>query len=386
MNSSINVWKFIFSVLIVILHINGIFGTEKFQGFYIFAGWFFVFSGYTLAKRIEKLDKNANTFVESCIIVKDRLKTILPYYFVSCTIALIFKINAGIIKIEDAYYVHRIVYEYLLLEMTPLNPVRLTDTSWYLSAMWMALVVVTPLAVKYRKNFFRFSILIYIVIYMYFFKNSLGVYGPGDWLDIGYKGFYRAVADMSVGIFAYEISHIVDYLFKLFKNNKRINIITTVFLSILVTIIYVQIIKIVVMNDDGYIYYFLPFIFSIIIMLQMHINFYIFMPDNEFSRFLGKISMILFMNHSYFMVIIEEIHKDYPLGQKILYSVLYSSITTLIIYLIFEIINIIKDKIFNNVKEEDSEKTVFLIEDKRKNKDVIIRDEKYIENINDFMM
>ena len=113
MNSSINVWKFIFSVLIVILHINIVFDTGKLQGMYIFADWFYVFAGYTLAKRVDKLDKNADTFVQSCIIIKDRLKSILPYYFVSCTIALIMKLNLGIIKIENSYSVHRIVYEYL---------------------------------------------------------------------------------------------------------------------------------------------------------------------------------------------------------------------------------------------------------------------------------
>lgn len=384
MNSSINVWKFIFSVLIVILHINGVFGTEKLQGMYIFADWFFVFAGYTLARRIEKLDKDADTFVESCVIVKDRLKSVLPYYFVSCTVALILKLNLSIIKVEDAYYVHRIVYEYLLLEMTPLNPVRLTDTGWFLSAMWMALIVITPLAVKFRRHFFRFSIVIYALVFMYFYKNSLGVYGPGAWTDIGYKGFYRAIADISIGTFGYEIGHILDYLFKKIKYNRTANIIISVLLSIIITVAYILIIRNVFMYDDGDIYYYYPLIFSMIIMLQMHIKIYIFMPDNAFSRFLGKISMILFMNHSYFMNIIEELHKDYTFYQKVYYSILYTCITTLSIYLLFEVIDNIKRKIFTNDKEDEEEeqKVVYLIEDKRRSNNVIIRDEKFLDKDN----
>ena len=381
MNSSINVWKFIFSVLIVILHINVVFNTGKLQGMYIFADWFYVFAGYTLAKRIEKIDKNADTFVESCIIIKDRLKSILPYYFVSCTIALIMKLNLGIIKIENSYSIHRIVYEYLLLDMTPIDTIKLTDTSWFLSAMWMALVIIVPLAVKFRRHFFRFSIIIYILIFMYFYNNSLGIYGPGTWTKIGYKGFYRAIADISIGTFAYELSHIIDYFSKKIRINYMINNIISIFLSIVITVAYIMIIRYVCNNDNGDFYYYIPFIFSILIMLQMYINNYIFIGDNVFSQFLGKISMILFMNHSYYMNIIQELHKDYTLYQKIHYSILYTIITTLSIYLFFEIIGFIKRIIFgNDKKEEEKEQIIYLIEDKKRNNDVIIRDEKFIDN------
>ena len=384
MNSSINVWKFIFSVLIVILHINIVFDTGKLQGMYIFADWFYVFAGYTLAKRVDKLDKNADTFVQSCIIIKDRLKSILPYYFVSCTIALIMKLNLGIIKIENSYSVHRIVYEYLLLDMTPIDTVKLTDTSWFLSAMWMALVIIVPLAVKFRRHFFRFSIIIYILIFMYFYKNSLGIYGPGTWTKIGYKGFYRAIADISIGTFSYELSHIIDYFSKKIRINYMINNIISIFLSIVITVAYIMIIRYVCNNDNGDFYYYIPFIFSIIIMLQMYINNYIFIGDNVFSQFLGKISMILFMNHSYYMNIIQELHKDYTLYQKIHYSILYTIITTLSIYLFFEIIGFIKRILFgNDKKEEGKEQIIYLIEDKKRNNDVIIRDEKFIDNYYD---
>ena len=386
MNSSINVWKFIFSVLIVILHINVVFDTGKLQGMYIFADWFYVLAGFTLARRVDKIDKNSNAFVESCIIVKDRLKSILPYYFVSSTIALIMKLRFGVIKIEDAYYVHRIIYEYLLLEMTPLNPVRLTDTAWFLSAMWMALVIITPLAVKFRRHFFRFSIIIYVLIFMYFYKNSLGVYGPGEWTDIGYKGFYRAIADISIGTFAYEFSLIIDFFFFFFKTSDLINNIISIIISIIVTVGYIMIIRYVFINDNGNFYYYIPFVFSIMIMLQMYINNYIFITDNIFSRFLGRISMILFMNHSYYMSIIEEKFKYYTFYQKTYYSLLYTIITTLSVYLLFEIINFIKRKLFEKDIDEDYEnddKTIYLIEDKRKNKDVIIRDEKFIDKYYD---
>lgn len=384
MNSSINVWKFIFSVLIVILHINIVFDTGKLQGMYIFADWFYVFAGYTLAKRVDKLDKNEDTFVQSCIIIKDRLKSFLPYYFVSCTIALIMKLNLGIIKIENSYSVHRIVYEYLLLDMTPIDTVKLTDTSWFLSAMWMALVIIVPLAVKFRRHFFRFSIIIYILIFMYFYKNSLGIYGPGTWTKIGYKGFYRAIADISIGTFSYELSHIIDYFSKKIRINYMINNIISIFLSIIITVAYIMIIRYVCNNDNGDFYYYIPFIFSIIIMLQMYINNYIFIGDNVFSQFLGKISMILFMNHSYYMNIIQELHKDYTLYQKIHYSILYTIITTLSIYLFFEIIGFIKRILFgNDKKEEEKEQIIYLIEDKKRNNDVIIRDEKFIDNYYD---
>ena len=384
MNSSINVWKFIFSVLIVIFHINVVFGTEKLQGMYIFADWFFVFAGYTLARRVEKLDKDADTFIESCIIIKDRLKTILPYYFVSCTVALIVKLNLGVIKIEDAYYVHKIVYEYLLLSMTPIETVKLTDTSWFLSAMWMALILIVPLAVKFRRHFFRFSIIIYVLMYMYFYKNSIGIYGPGSWTDIGYKGFCRALADISIGTFGYELGHIIDFIYKKVKDKDLANNIFSITLSIIVTVSYIIIIRYVSIYDSGDIFYYFPFIFSIIIMLQMHIDNYIFIKDNIFTRFLGKISMILFMNHSYYMIIIEEIHKKYTFYQKTYYAILYTTITTLSIYLFFEIINVIKIKLFgrNEEDEEDVEQIIYLIEDKRRNNDVIIRDEKFINNFN----
>ena len=147
-----------------------------------------------------------------------------------------------------------------------------------------------------------------------------------------------------------------------------------------------MVIRYVFINDNGDFYYYIPLIFSIMIMLQMYINNYIFITDNVFSRFLGRISMILFMNHSYYMNIIEEKYKYYTFYQKTYYSLLYTIITTLSVYLFFEIIIFIKRKLFEkNIDEgnENEDKTIYLIEDKRKNKDVIIRDEKFIDKYYD---
>ena len=73
MNGSINVIKFVFAVFVMLCHLGTTFGYDKiyyFQGSFIFVDWFFIFAGFTLAKKILSLDKNVPIAETSFSIIK----------------------------------------------------------------------------------------------------------------------------------------------------------------------------------------------------------------------------------------------------------------------------------------------------------------------------
>ena len=333
MNSSINILKFIFIALILGLHSNMSFGGNRFMGSYVYVDWFFIFSGFTLARSVDKIDNNDGVFLNSCIVMKKKMGSILPYYLLSCTIALIIKIYFHMIDFSDSYVYHRILYEYLMLQMLPIYPLPLTDISWFLSALWMSFLILIPLSVRFRRHFFRFSIIIFITIFYYFYVKYGNIYNPVEWTPFGYKGLIRAIADISLGLFAYELTYIFKYISRFRKT-----------VSLFVIIGYALIIYYVYKVDESIWYFYIPVFFAILISLQMSLEKFAFIPDNLFTRFLGKMSMLLFMNHQYIFYMVEFTYPSYTFIEKLKISLTYIFIICIFILIIIDGTRYIKNK------------------------------------------
>ena len=292
-NSSIDIVKFVIALHIVLLHSAMVFQYDLFQNGYIFVEWFYIFSGFMVARRIANSDNKLDTFLTSCSIIRDRIVNIYPYYFLSCTIALLMKLKIGLFAITKAWTVHRIIFEYLMLYATTLIPLNLTDVSWFLSAMWIAFIILVPLGVKFKHNFFRFSIFIFLIIYYYIYISTGHIWGPDEWTPFGYKGLLRAIGSISLGFFGYEIHLII-------KDKLNHYIIESLFVILSYVAVFYYVFK---YSSDEY-YFFLPVIFLILIVIQMSMKKFI-IPDCLFTRLLGKFSMIIFLNHFYIFLYIQ---------------------------------------------------------------------------------
>lgn len=336
-SSSIDIVKFLLAAQILICHAGLVFGISLIDSAFIYVEWFYVFIGYTLAYRIINEDNRYNTFLTSCEIIKSRILSILPYYFLSSTIALIMKLWTSEFIIEESWAVHKIIFEYLLLSMTAVPVASLTNVSWFLSAMVFAMILLVPFAVKYKHKFFRWSILIYIVIYYYFFITDGYIYDPSKWTPFGYKGLLRAVGSISLGLFGYEFG-------LLFKDKFKNYILE----SIIVIFSYAVIFYIVKYRPDQKLFFLFPFIYMLLIIIQMQSKKFI-IPVSPITSVLSKLSITLYLNHLYVFLCINKISKA-SMFYKLNFAICVSFIISVFVYIVVDLIKYIKSN--SDLKEK----------------------------------
>ena len=327
-SSSIDIVKFIISIHVIFAHLADL-GVVVLDNAYIYIEWFFVFIGYNVARKIAESDLKYDSFHMTCEIIKSRIVNILPYYLVSCTLAVIIKTRVGLITYEDPWIIHRIIFDYLMLYMMTFSVYHLTNVSWFLSAVWLALIILVPLAVKFKHKFFRLGLLIYIIIYFYIYKAYEVIWDPDFWTPFGYKGFLRAVGSISLGMFAYELG--------LFLKDKFKNyILESIFIIIAYAIIFIQFDK----YEFKLLFYFLPIIFAFLIIVQMNSKKFI-IPDCAFTRILGKISMVIFLNHFYIYMAIDKLSSASPY-YKAKIGIIGCIIASTFVYLIVDLYKYVK--------------------------------------------
>lgn len=336
-SSSIDIVKFLLAIQIMICHAGIIFGAYGIDSAFIYVEWFYIFMGYTLANRILAEGDRYNTFHTSCEIIKSRVLNILPYYFISSTIALLMKLRVSEFVIEESWAVHKIIFEYLLLSMAALPVTNLTDVSWFLSAMVLATIILVPLGVKYKHKFFRCSIIIFMLIYYYFFITDGYIYNPSKWTPFGYKGLLRAVGSISLGLFGYEIG----LLFKdKFKNY--------VLESIIIIFSYLVIFYIVIYKPDEKLFFLFPIIFMLLIIMQMQSKRFI-IPDCSVTRVLSKLSIVIYLNHLYVFFCINRLSKA-SASYKFRIAIAACLIISVFVYITVDLIKYLNSNLNNPAK------------------------------------
>ncbi len=329
-SSSIDIVKFLMAIQIAFLHVGMFFGFEEFSYSFIYVEWFLIFAGFTAARKIVSYKDSHDTFLTSCDIIRSRVLNILPYYFVSSTIALLLKLRLGEISFENPWTYHMILFEYLMLYITTLTPLNLTDVSWFLSAMFLSLIILIPFGVKLKHKFFKFAIFIFVVIYCYIFFSDGYVWNPAKMTPFGFKGLIRGIGSVALGMFGYEIS--------LLLNNKFRNYIYD---SIIIIISYGLIFYYVYVSRNETAYFFLPIAFMILIALQMTSNGFI-IQDCPFTRFLGKMSIVIYLNHVYIFYCVK-LTSFASVNENIKISLASSLIVSLFVYIFVDFLKYIKN-------------------------------------------
>ena len=270
--------------------------------------WFYIFAGYTLTGTILCLSTDAPVLKTSLKILWKRIRSVFPCYVISVILGLLVKSATGTIEIGSLGDVGKILAEILMLQMFRIPTAYITGTSWFLSAMWIALIVLIPIMIVAMRKFTRYiAPLLALAIYFFIQKRTGYLWEPDAWMGFAYKGTLRALAGISLGAFAYEIGTCLKG--KLYH---------PVFESACVWVVYGLIPVLTILFDDARWFYVLPWIFTILIAVQMNKKEGLDFDDGPTTRLLGKLSMVIYMNHYYIIDAIEKIFPSMSLDKKIL--------------------------------------------------------------------
>lgn len=211
-NDMAELMRFLFCILVVGFHVQmtlvkgenswfecGALGVE----------FFFVLSGLLLAKSLEKIaqSKDYQIFNPSIKLVWGRIKPILPYHFIGIVAILI-----AIAVWDSASFTDRLlrgIPSIFLVQMFPTGThgldYALIGPEWYLSAMYLMMLVIVPLFLVLRKHirgvFASLCILCLVAIVVIGVGFALG------WnLPINFTFCYRAAAELSIGMLTYYLA------------------------------------------------------------------------------------------------------------------------------------------------------------------------------------
>lgn len=208
-NGIISFWKFCFCMMVVIFHsyafvANG----EKtvFRQGYIAVEFFFLVSGFLLAKSALKKEESENwrdLGKETFQFVAKKYLAFLPYVLFGGIIALILQ---NILKHVGFYQNASSIWDLLLLRMTGLKGNAVIGQAWYISAMLLCMLVLYPLLRKYKYNFVYLAAPIIVLLGLGWISQTYSrINNPEVWTGFLYKGVIRAFIELTLGCILYVV-------------------------------------------------------------------------------------------------------------------------------------------------------------------------------------
>lgn len=212
-NCELDLWKLIFMALIVAMHSSQLPVQKEssyIPGASIGVEFFFLLSGFFVARAADRASGDLTEATWKFFIHK--VSSFYPYYIAVTALMVVAKtILAG----EGIRHLIKnaciAVLDLLLLTSTGIGNMPFNWTFWYFSAMMLSGVILFFLAAKYGKQFTGVvAPLLGVFILGYLCKKYGNVRNPEAWSVLFNKGFMRSFAEMSLGMFVYEISPAIE--------------------------------------------------------------------------------------------------------------------------------------------------------------------------------
>lgn len=196
-NNCIEFWRIIFTIGVAVMHFGLI------NGFYIAVDFFFMLSGWLLAKKVKSCDENCS----GTKIFFAKIKRLMPEYFFAFFLMLIFNVWFLGIDFNEIYCVDSILEMLFLHVLLPVSNIN-NGITWYISA----LVICMPIFIYLLKYYYHgFSCIVAPVVSLFIYAYFLSTWGHVDfglvWIGSCNGGFLRAFAGLSAGVFLYYISN-----------------------------------------------------------------------------------------------------------------------------------------------------------------------------------
>lgn len=298
-NAIVESWRFLYSIFIIFYHLQGhIYGCGF--GGYIAVEFFFILSGFLLAKSIESMS-DVTAPKAAGIWLSRKVRALFPHYILSW--GLVFLCGIILDKASGEVIINRIIttiWEVLFLAMSPLSFDSLNNPTWYISAMLIAGYFIVYLLKKNDEVFVRIlSPLILFGMYGWLFHEikSLSITVETTPVVIIRWGNLRAFAGVTAGVLAYKLYKII---LEKFTEDKR----RRLWLLGNGGLIFLTICAIYIHNTR------VDFYFVVFYMLIIPV---LFLDDikNKYIKklmiYLGKLSYPMYLNH----LIIENITLKY---------------------------------------------------------------------------
>lgn len=229
-NGSIDFWKFIFSVLILLYHSRSFAQAKEslFIGGAIGVEFFFIVSGVFLASSEESSKETQTSLGQDTFqFMKKKILSFMPDIYIAWGIAFV-------VEHLNKFSFHDIIrdgitsiWELLFLTEAGFTGYISNRVTWYISAMLLAMLFIFPLMRKYGETFYYIIAPLTLIFLMGITCHIWNSYRePHAWLGYTYKSIIRAVMGLVMGCLCYKFgkklrqmdyTHLGKILFTLFE-------------------------------------------------------------------------------------------------------------------------------------------------------------------------
>lgn len=332
-NYVLDLLRFLFSIMIVIHHsfviTNGEFRYAP-SG-YIGVEFFFLVTGFYMMSYIERFwqkkgQEPVDIGLETRRFVLKKADKIWPYLIVSDVVALI---ALAVYLKEDI--VHNVIYafsEIFMVQMAGFPGSYPTGTAWYLSALMLALLVLFPVALKFKSMFLNVLaplISVMIIGYLSLMYGSVGS-DPGVWVGHFGKGLLRAIAEIALGAVCYGVSRQFE--------KCKVRLTLEVVLGMLEILCYAGVAYVAYRFQPGKTDVFaIGLLFAGVVITASRKSISYRLCNFRFFGVLGKLSMTIFLNNFYWSKCVRSMFPAASEKELLLYYMGISLLTAVVVYI-----------------------------------------------------
>ena len=381
-NNIVELFRFIYSLLVVGYHVQFSYSDEMidfFENGALAVEFFFLLSGYFLARSLEKLGKDEQTsFIKKVyLFMKNKIDALLNVHFLSIIVVIIIILCCDIKSFKDKFLpgIPSIFFVQMIIVWSGDFNKALIVPEWYLSAMLICMLFMTPiflLLLKLLKGIYSTIILVGIILVITIITGFATSWKFNE--NIVYD--MRAWGEMCVGMFSFYLSNYV-------KKNNYGNIMIFFF-------------KFLELFGYGLpvIFGFLPislsyqaYLMAITVVCEFCAVFITFAEKGNIIKnqkinsafgYLGAISLPIYLFHPVLITLIDYINKNMPRWAK--YLIVFP-ITIILSFLYKIIADCLNNKFKEKEKDKEKEKeNGNLNKDENSQKPMIEKNEEIIEN------
>lgn len=314
-NNGIVIWRVFFAYWIAIYHLTNAY--EKATGFYMATDFFFIVSGFLLAK-----DASEHRFENAFQMLKHKIKKLYPHYFLSLFIGWIL---FSTLKRGPCVSKGGLLLEAGMLQMVGVNLTEMINVpTWYISVLLIGGYIIYFMIDNYKKLFIELlAPACIVVIGTWFYRNygylrlsalgsdiTKGIY----WNEPLFLGF----ALLSVGVLTFNVyKKLLSHpLGGVFARAAEIMLLGSIPLISLVRI-------------RTYWDFFMVFMMSIGIALSFA-NGSCVLAENRFVKYISRLTYPLYLNHNMFRILLPYYIKNFSIVVCMIYLLaitVYSMLT-----------------------------------------------------------
>lgn len=215
-NNLVEFARFMFSLLVIGYHVQMSFSGDEinfFENGALAVEFFFLISGYFLARSIEKINskENSNFVLDSCCFMANKVKGILPTHLTAITAIIIVILvcdmsNAGTLIVQGLPSLF-LVQEFIVWNNAYANALIVPE--WYISSMLICMAIMVPIAILLRKKIKGVFVVLVLLGVLGVLAIIVGL--CMNWtFTTTFVYDLRGWGEMCIGMFAYYLSNMLS--------------------------------------------------------------------------------------------------------------------------------------------------------------------------------